>query len=83
MKISFFVSPGISGAVGCLRLIYYACIVGGRLDKAENIKRERELEAEDIKVGKRERDFWIPATMYNIFIACKCGAAQVVSCETV
>ena len=41
-------SEGISGAVGFLRLLYYASVYGGRLDPPEQIKQEREIEKEDI-----------------------------------
>jgi hypothetical protein len=40
---------GITGAVGCLRLIFYASILGGRLDDMEQIRRERDLEQEEIR----------------------------------
>ena len=42
-------SEGIAGAVGCLRLIYYASLLGGRLDSEEQIKRERLIEVEELK----------------------------------
>lgn len=42
-------NEGISGAVGCLKLIYYASVLGGRLDPEDQIKKERELELEETK----------------------------------
>jgi len=42
-------SEGISGAVGILRLIYYASVLGGRLDSRDKLKQEREIEQEDLK----------------------------------
>lgn len=42
-------SEGISGAVGILRFIYYASMLGGRLDDKEQIKRERDIEENEIK----------------------------------
>ena len=41
-------NEGVSGAVGCLRLIYYASVLGGRLDSEEQIKKERDVEAEEV-----------------------------------
>lgn len=41
---------GISGAVSFLRLIYYASILGGKLDSPDLIKKEREIEAEEMKL---------------------------------
>lgn len=42
-------NEGIAGAVGYLRLIYYASIMGGRLDPFEQISKERALEAEEMR----------------------------------
>lgn len=42
-------NEGISGAVGILRLIYYASILGGRLDDRDQIARERKQEEEEMK----------------------------------
>ncbi len=42
-------SEGIAGAVGILGLIYHASILGGRLDQPDQIKKEREIEQEEIK----------------------------------
>lgn len=42
-------NEGIAGAVGYMRLIYYASIYGGRLDSPEQIKREHEIEADEMK----------------------------------
>jgi ubiquitin-protein ligase E3 A len=41
---------GITGAVSFLRLIYYASILGGKLDRPELIKQEKEIEAEEMKL---------------------------------
>jgi hypothetical protein len=40
---------GITGAVSLLRLIFYASVLGGRLDSMEQIKLERDLEQEEIR----------------------------------
>lgn len=42
-------SEGIAGAVGVMRFIYYASLIGGRLDPEEQIKNERVIEEEEIK----------------------------------
>lgn len=42
-------NEGIAGAVGYLRLVYFASILGGRLDSPEQIRRERELEEEETR----------------------------------
>lgn len=42
-------NEGIAGAVGYLRLIYYASMLGGRVDSQEQIQRERELEASEMR----------------------------------
>ena len=48
---------GIAGAVALLRLVYYASIVGGRLDSPEQIARERQLERAAIEqVAATDRD---------------------------
>ena len=47
-KNSLHKSEAISGAVACLKLIYYASILGGRLDPSEQIEKERDLEKEEI-----------------------------------
>lgn len=43
-------SEGIAGAVGVMRYIYYASLIGGRLDSEEQIKKERAIEDEEIKL---------------------------------
>lgn len=43
-------NEGIAGAVGYLRLVYYASILGGRVDSSEQIARERATEADDLRV---------------------------------
>jgi ubiquitin-protein ligase E3 A len=61
-------NEGVSGAVGYLRLIYYACILGGRLDTPERIQRERATEAEEMKfiqdssINSDEVNYEIPIT---------------------
>jgi ubiquitin-protein ligase E3 A len=42
-------NEGVTGAVGFLRLIYYASILGGRMDPQAQIDREREMERQEIK----------------------------------
>jgi ubiquitin-protein ligase E3 A len=42
-------NEGITGAVGYMRLIYYACILGGRMDPVVQIEREREMERNEIQ----------------------------------
>ncbi len=46
-------SEGIAGAVGCMRFIYYASILGGRLDSEEQIMKERAIEEEELKYLKQ------------------------------
>lgn len=43
-------SEGIAGAVGCMRFIYYASLLGGRLDPEDQIKKERAIEEEEMKL---------------------------------
>jgi hypothetical protein len=43
-------NEGVSGAVGYLRLVYYASILGGRVDSEEQIRKERALEVEEMGV---------------------------------
>ena len=47
VHIQFFL--GIAGAVGCMRYIYYASLIGGRLDREEQINKEREIEKEELQ----------------------------------
>lgn len=44
---ALYKNEGITGAVNYLRLIYYASILGGRLDPEDQIKKEREIEKEE------------------------------------
>lgn len=48
-KNSLHKSEGIAGAVCCMRYIYYASLLGGRLDPEDQIKKEREIEEEETK----------------------------------
>lgn len=42
-------NEGITGAVGYLRLIYYASILGGRTDPNDQVEQERQIEREELK----------------------------------
>jgi ubiquitin-protein ligase E3 A len=44
-RICLHKNEGVSGAVGCLRLIFYASILGGRLDPPEQIEKEHKVES--------------------------------------
>ncbi len=50
-------SEGIAGAVGCMRFIYYASILGGRLDPEEQINKERVMEEEELKYLEQSFQF--------------------------
>lgn len=46
-KKIIYKNEGIIGAVNYIRLIYYASLIGGRVDSDRQIRKEREMEIED------------------------------------